>query len=159
MLQVPNMLMLACGGGLVTATAALWVQGWRRADHRLFTGLISIAVTLSLFSVVAWAATAIAPLPLTWVLVGTLALLFALRLYRELQEPPLGERSSKPRLIELATTRDAWPADPHRLEPTEDQDENVGDDADDRRGLRIPGSTTFAKTCMLSKRSTGLSDR
>jgi hypothetical protein len=41
-----------------------------------------------LFSVVAWAAAAIAPLPLTWVLVGTLALLFALRLYRELQEPP-----------------------------------------------------------------------
>jgi integral membrane sensor domain MASE1 len=86
MLQVPNLLMLACGVGLVTATAALWVQGWRRADHRLFTGLISIAVTLSLFSVVAWAATAIAPFPFTWVLVGTLALLFALRLYRELQD-------------------------------------------------------------------------
>ena len=84
MLQVPNMLMLACGVGLVTATAALWVQG-RRADHRLFTGLISIAVTLSLFSIVAWAAIAIAPFPLTWVLVGTLALLFALRLYRELR--------------------------------------------------------------------------
>jgi hypothetical protein len=33
----------------------------------LFAGLISIAVTLSLFSVVAWAAIAIAPLPLTWV--------------------------------------------------------------------------------------------
>jgi hypothetical protein len=41
----------------------------------LFAGLISIAVTLSLFSVVAWAAIAIAPLPLTWVLVGALALL------------------------------------------------------------------------------------
>ena len=79
-----NLLMLACCVALVAATAALWVQGWRRADHRLFTGLISIAVTLSLFSVVAWAATAIAPLPLTWVLVATLALLFALRLYREL---------------------------------------------------------------------------
>ena len=37
---------------------------------------------------VAWASTAIAHLPFTWVLVGTLALLFALRLYRELQEPP-----------------------------------------------------------------------
>jgi cobalamin biosynthesis protein CobD/CbiB len=92
---VPILLILASGVGLVAATAALWVQGWRRADHRFFAGLISIAVTLSLFSVVAWAATAIAPFPLiiTWFLVGTLALLFALRLYRELQKPPLGERS------------------------------------------------------------------
>jgi hypothetical protein len=93
MLQVLNLLMLACGVGVVAATAALWVQRWRRPDHRLFTGLISIAVTLSLFSVVAWAATAIAPFPLTWVLVGTIALLFALRLYRELRELPPGERS------------------------------------------------------------------
>ena len=69
---MPNLLMLANGVGLVAATAALWVQGWRRADYRFFAGLISIAVTLSLFSVVAWAATAIAPLPLTWVLVGML---------------------------------------------------------------------------------------
>ena len=90
---MPNLLMLASGVGLVAAIAALWVQGWQRADHRFFAALISIAVTLSLFSVVAWAAAAIAPLPLTWVLVGTLALLFALRLYRELQEPPSGERS------------------------------------------------------------------
>ena len=65
---MPNLLMLASGAGLVAATAALWVQGWRRADHRFFAGLISIAVTLSLFSVVAWAATAIAPLLLTWAL-------------------------------------------------------------------------------------------
>jgi hypothetical protein len=67
---VPSLLMLASGVGLVGATAAIWVEGWRRADHRFFAGLISIAVTLSLFSVVAWTATAIAPLPLTWVLVG-----------------------------------------------------------------------------------------
>jgi len=72
---------------------ALWVQGWRRADHGLFAGLISIAVTLSLFSVVAWAATAIAPSPLTWVLGGPPAVLFTLRSYRELQEPPPGEHS------------------------------------------------------------------
>jgi hypothetical protein len=70
---VPNLLMLARGLGLVAATAALWVQGWRRGDRRFFAGLISIAVTSSLFSIIAWAATAIAPLPLTWVLVGTLA--------------------------------------------------------------------------------------
>jgi hypothetical protein len=90
---VPNLLVLASGVGLVAATAALWVQGWRRSDHRLFAGLTSIAVTLSLFSVVAWATTAIAPLPLIWVVLGALALLFALRLYRELHEPPPGERS------------------------------------------------------------------
>jgi len=57
---VPNLLMLASGVGLVAATVALWIQGWGRPDHRFFAGLISIAVTLSLFSVVAWAATAIA---------------------------------------------------------------------------------------------------
>jgi hypothetical protein len=112
---VPNLLMLASGVGLVAATAALWVQGW--ADHRFFAGLISIAVTLSLFSVVAWAATAIAPLPLTWVLVGTLALPFALRLYRELQEPPPGERSPLPRLIEFSIDTSRGRPDPHRLEP------------------------------------------
>jgi hypothetical protein len=85
---VLSLLMLSGGAGLVTATAALWVQG-RRIHRRLFAGLVSIAVTLSLFSVIAWAATAIAriaPLPLTWVFVATLALLFALRLYRELQD-------------------------------------------------------------------------
>ena len=90
---MPSLLMLASGVGLVAATAALWVQGWRRADHRLFAGLISIAVTLSLFSVVIWAAIAIAPLPLTWVFVGAIAILFALRLYRQLREPPPGEPS------------------------------------------------------------------
>jgi len=90
---VPNLLLFASGVGLGAATAALWVQRWRRADHRFFAGLISIAVTLSLFSVVAWAAIAIAPLPLTGLFVGTLALLFALRLYRELQEPPPDESS------------------------------------------------------------------
>ena len=47
---MPNLLMLASGVGLVAAAAALWVQGWRRDDHRFFAGLISIAVTLSLFS-------------------------------------------------------------------------------------------------------------
>ena len=90
---MPNLVMLASGVGLVAATGALWVQGWRPTNHRFFAGLISIAVTLSLFSVVAWAATAIAPLPLTWVFVGTLALPFALRLYRELQKPPPDEPS------------------------------------------------------------------
>jgi hypothetical protein len=118
---VPNLLMLATGVGLVAAIAALWVQGWRRADHRFFAALISIAVTLSLFSVVAWAATAIAPLPLTWVLVGTLALLFALRLYRELQEPPPGERSPSPRVIELASTHHVAGGSAIGSQPAEDE--------------------------------------
>ncbi len=39
---MPNLLMLASGVGLVAASAALWVQGQRRADHRFFAGLISI---------------------------------------------------------------------------------------------------------------------
>ena len=58
---VPKLLMSASGVALVAATAALCAHGWRSADDRFFAGLISIAVTLSLFSVVAWAATAIAP--------------------------------------------------------------------------------------------------
>ena len=92
-----NLLMLASGIALVAATAALWAQGWRGVDRRLFAGLISIAVSSMLFSVVAWAATAIAPLSLTWVLVGTLALLFALRLYRQLQVPLPGETNGNSR--------------------------------------------------------------
>ena len=92
--MVPNLLMLASGVGLGAATAALWVQRWQRENHRVFAGLISISVTSTLFSGVAWAATEIAqatPLPLIWVFVGTVALLFALRLYRQLQVPPLSE--------------------------------------------------------------------
>ena len=58
--MVSILLMLASGVALVASSAALWVQGW--LDQRLFAGLISIAVTSILFSVVAWAATAIAPL-------------------------------------------------------------------------------------------------
>ena len=91
--MVSNLLVFASGVALVAATAALWVQKWRRVDRRLFAGLISIAATSILFSVVAWAAIAIAPLPLTWVLVCMLALLFALRLYRQLQAPPPGQTS------------------------------------------------------------------
>jgi len=86
-----NLLMLAGATGLVAATAALWVQRRQMVHQRVFAGLVSLAVTLILFSVSAWAAAAIvavAPLSLTWVLLGTLALLFALRLYRELRTLP-----------------------------------------------------------------------
>lgn len=92
--MVPNLLMLASSVGFVAATAALCVQRWRRENHRVFAGLISISVTSTLFLGVAWGATEIAqvaPLPLTWVFVGTLALLFALRLYRQLQASPPSE--------------------------------------------------------------------
>jgi hypothetical protein len=111
--MVPNLLMLASGVGLAAATAALWVQGWRQAYRRFFALLISVAVTVSLFSVVAWGATEIAqvaPLPLTWIFVGTLALHFALRLYRQLQDPPESEaRRSAPVLsnrTKLSASRD-----------------------------------------------------
>jgi hypothetical protein len=91
---MPNLLMLAGGVAVVTASAALWLQGRCRVDRRCFAGLVAIAVTLSLFSVIAWAAVAVARIakfPLTWMLICALALLFALRLYRELQVPPPGE--------------------------------------------------------------------
>ena len=83
-----TLLMVAGATGLVGATTALWVQGRRVIDQRIFAGLVTIAVTVILFSLIAWAATAISavgPLSLIWAFVGTLALLFALRLYRELR--------------------------------------------------------------------------
>jgi hypothetical protein len=80
--------------GVGAAGAALWLQRRHHIAHRWFAGLIALAVTASLFSVIAWAATAvarIAPLPLTLVLVGTLAIVFAVRLYRELKFPPTSQ--------------------------------------------------------------------
>jgi hypothetical protein len=86
-----HLLILPAGIGIATASAALLLQGRRALPQRCFAVLISITVTLILFSIIAWAATrivAIAPLALTWGWVGTLAVFFALRLYRELQPPP-----------------------------------------------------------------------
>ncbi len=86
-----TLLMVAGGMGIVSATTALWMQGRRMLHQRVFALLVSFTVTLILFSLIAWAAAAIAaiaPLSLTWVFVGTLALLFALRLYRELRALP-----------------------------------------------------------------------
>ena len=90
------LLMLAGGMGIASATAALWMQGRRMVHQRVFAALVSIAVTVILFSVIAWAAVAIrvvASVPLTWVLVCTFALLFALRLYRELRTLPAIDNS------------------------------------------------------------------
>jgi hypothetical protein len=83
-------LMLAGVIGLIAATTALWAQGRAMIHQRIFAGLISLAVTVILFSLIAWAAAmvTIAPLLLTWVLVGAFALMFALRLYRELRTLP-----------------------------------------------------------------------
>ena len=86
-----TLLMLAGGMSLISATTALWMQGRRMLHHRVFALLVSLTVTLILFSLIAWAAAlivTIAPLPLTWVPIGTLALLFAFRLYRELRSLP-----------------------------------------------------------------------
>jgi hypothetical protein len=86
-----TLLMVAGAMSILSATTALWIHGRRMLHQRIFALLVSFAVTLILFSLIAWAAAAIvaiAPLPLTWVLVATLALLFALRLYRELRALP-----------------------------------------------------------------------
>jgi hypothetical protein len=83
--------MVAGAMGVVTTTTALWMQGRSMLHQRIFALLVSFAITVILFSLVAWAAAAIvtiAPLSLTWVFVGALALLFALRLYRELRALP-----------------------------------------------------------------------
>ena len=86
-----TLLMLAGGMGIASATTALCMQGRRMLHQRVFALLVSFTVTLILFSLIAWAVAAIAaiaPLSLTWVFVGMLALLFALRLYRELRALP-----------------------------------------------------------------------
>ena len=77
--------------GLLAATVALCLQR-RRINRRLFAGLIAVAATSS--SLLGWAATAVdrlAPLSLTWALIGALTVLFAVKLYRELR--PSDEQS------------------------------------------------------------------
>ena len=85
-------LLIAAGAvGVVAATAALWLEGRRRIGRRCFAGLLALAIASSAFSVLAWVATAITrtiPLPVTWACVIALAVLFAVRLYRELQVSP-----------------------------------------------------------------------
>jgi hypothetical protein len=88
---VPELLIAAGGVGAVAAAAALWLEGRHRIDRRCFAGLLALAVALSVFSALAWAATAIAHLayfPLTWAFVLVLAVFIAVRLYRELQVLP-----------------------------------------------------------------------
>jgi hypothetical protein len=88
---MPELLIAAGGVGVVAAAAALWLESSRRIGRRCFAGLVALAVALSVFSLLAWAATAInriAPLPVTWGFVIALAVLIAVRLYRELQVLP-----------------------------------------------------------------------
>ena len=51
-----GLLILAGAVGLVAATAALWAQGRAMIHQRVFAGLISLAVSVILFSLIAWAA-------------------------------------------------------------------------------------------------------
>jgi hypothetical protein len=92
---VPGVLIAAGGVGLVAASAALWLESRGRIGRRCFAGLLALAIGSSVFSLLAWAATAmarIAPLPLGWAFAVALAALLAVRLYRELQVLPGGPR-------------------------------------------------------------------
>jgi hypothetical protein len=90
-----EMLIAAGGIGVAAAAAALWLEGSHRIGRRCFAGLVAFAVASSVFSLLAWAATGIAritPSPFTWAFVVALAVLIAVRLYRELQGLPGGRR-------------------------------------------------------------------
>ena len=86
--MIEPLLTVAGGCAMTGATLALWVHDRRISLQQIFAVLVSITVTVSLFSMIAWAAVAVAavaPICVTWTFVGTLALLFAVRLYRELR--------------------------------------------------------------------------
>ncbi len=90
---MPELLIAVGSVGVVAAAAALWLESRRRIGRRCFAGLVALAVTSTLFSFLAWTTTAIArttPLPLTWAFVIALAVLIAVRLYRELRVLPGG---------------------------------------------------------------------
>ena len=92
---MPELLIAAGGVGVMAATATLWLESTCRIGRRCFAGLVALAVTSTLFSFLAWTTTAIprtTPLPLTCAFVIALAVLFAVRLYRELQVLPGGPR-------------------------------------------------------------------
>jgi hypothetical protein len=84
-------LMLAGLIGLIAATVALWAHGRAMIHQRIFAGLISLAVTVILSSLIAWAAAfmTVAPSLPAWVFLGMFAFWFARRLYRELRTLPV----------------------------------------------------------------------
>src|SRR5690349_8803199 len=55
-----TLLMVAGGMGIVSATTALWTHGRQMLHQRVFALLVSFTVTVILFSLIAWAAAAIA---------------------------------------------------------------------------------------------------
>jgi hypothetical protein len=89
-------LLIAAGAvGVVAATAALWLEARRRIGRRCFAGLLALSIASSAFSGLAGVATAIprtVPFLVTWAVVIALAVLFAVRLYRELRVSPGGPR-------------------------------------------------------------------
>ena len=90
---MPELLIAAGGVGVLAAAAALWLEGSQRIGRRCFAGLVALAVASSVFSFLAGAATGIArttPSRLTWAFVIALAVLIAVRLYRELRVLPDG---------------------------------------------------------------------
>jgi hypothetical protein len=90
-----ELLIVAGGVGVAAAAAALWLEAGRRIGRRCFAGLLALAVAATLFSLLASVATGIAriiPSPLIWAFVTALAVLIAMRLYRELQVLPGGSR-------------------------------------------------------------------
>jgi hypothetical protein len=92
---MPGLLIAAGAVGLVAASAALWLESRGRIGRRCFAGLLALAIGSSVFSLLAWAAIAmarIAPLTLSWAFAVALAVFLALRLYRELQVLPGGPR-------------------------------------------------------------------
>jgi hypothetical protein len=86
--MIEPLLTVAGGCAMAGATFALRVHGRQMLHQRIFAVLISVIVTVSLFSMIPWGAVAVAavaPILVTWIFVGALALLIAVRLYRELR--------------------------------------------------------------------------
>ena len=70
--MIETLLTVAGGCAMTGATLALWVHDRRISHQRIFAVLVSITVTVSLFSMIAWAAVAVvavAPICVTWTFV------------------------------------------------------------------------------------------
>ena len=88
MTMIELLLTVASGCAIACAALALCVHGRQMLHQRIFAVLVSVAITVMVFSMIAWGALAVAaeaPVLMTWAFVGMLALLFAVRLYRELR--------------------------------------------------------------------------
>jgi hypothetical protein len=93
--MVEPLLTVAASSAMTGAALALWMHGRQMLHKRIFAVLVSVTATVSLFSMIGWTAVAVAtvaPVLITWAFVGTLALLFGFRLYRELRDPNGADR-------------------------------------------------------------------